>query len=467
MKRKITVLLMAVVMVFTILPFNMDEAHAYDVGFTGKDCTSSSIAASTIDYITAKYELFSKWKGSGQCYGYAEKINSLLASETTTIKCKKKWNKTNIKDLLVGIKAGAHVRIESPSRNFYHSIVILKCTEKEVIWTDGNYDYNNGIRYTRQSFQSFVDFRNDGKTYITSVKKVKTYKYHKVPLLASKIKNTKVALYWTKTKDATSYKVYRATSENGTYKKIATTTNRYYIDNDSPIGKKRYYKVVAVKKSGNVKSNITSGTRRLPNPTNVQIGNSEVSGKIKLSWNKVTGADSYKIYRYSDSKNKYVLIKTTTNLSYIDTVASGAGNEYYYMIKAYKSSTGSYSSGVYADGVVTLPKPTNVTVTTVLTDYNERQPKIKWSKVAGATEYEIYRAASKNGKYECIREVEGCSYVDVSFVKYDNYGEIYSCFNDGKAYYKVVAIKDTDDFWSYPVRSAMSNAAYYSYPFEN
>ena len=94
MKKKLTALIMTVVMAVAIVPLNVSEVHAYDVGFTGRDCTTSSVAASTIDYITAKYKLYSTWKGSGQCWGYAEKINSLLGASTYTISCKRKWNKT-------------------------------------------------------------------------------------------------------------------------------------------------------------------------------------------------------------------------------------------------------------------------------------------------------------------------------------------------------------------------------------
>ena len=432
MKKKLTALIMTVVMAVAIVPLNVSEVHAYDVGFTGRDCTTSSVAASTIDYITAKYKLYSTWKGSGQCWGYAEKINSLLGASTYTISCKRKWNKTNIKELLLCTKAGAHVRIENEERGFYHSIVILKCTKDEVIWTDGNFDYNNGIRYTRQSFDSFVSFRNDGSTYITQVKKVKNYKYHKEPLLATQLKGTKVGLYWTKVKDATSYKVYRAASENGTYKRIATTTYRNYVDSSAPIGKKMYYKVVAVKSSGNVKSNIASGTRKLPNPTGVKASNSKISGKIMLSWNKVAGASSYKIYRYNPSKNAYVIVKTTTNLSYLDSNSAKVGQGYYYKIKAYSGTTKSYSSGVCIDGIVRPARPVNVTV--AQTSETNVNPTITWSKVTGATEYIVLRAYSPTGTFSTVGYVkasEGCSFEDR--------GVQQDLLNNGEAYYKVRA----------------------------
>lgn len=462
MKRKLLVILMTLVMVVTIIPLNTQyaDAYAYRRTFKGSECTTNSVAAATIDYITARYKLWGTWKGSGQCYGYAEKINSLLGASTYTVSCKKKWNKTNIKNLLLNTKAGAHVRFENKVIGMYHSIVILKCTEKEVIWTDGNYDYNNGIRYTVESFDDFVAFRNDGNTYITSVKKVKTYKYHSTPLLASKRSGTKVALYWTKVKNATSYKVYRASSEHGTYKKIGTTTKRNFVDENGPIGRKRYYKIVAVKKSGSVKSNVTSGTRIIANPTGIKVGNNLNTGKIKITWKAVKGADNYKIFRYDSSKGKYIIVRTTTNLSYTDTKSSKVGSYQYYKIKAYKKSTNTYSTGVELYGMVGVARPTNVTVAAAST--TNPNPKIKWTKVPGATGYIIYRCDTKTGTYQWLDEIYSgstCSYVDEEFAYiYD--GEIYDIYNNGDAYYKVAAC--FSDGWDYYV-SNKSLSAHYHY----
>ena len=59
--------------------------------------------------------------------------------------------------------------------------------------------------------------------------------------------------------------------------------------------------------------------------------------------------------------------------------------------------------------------------------------KIKWSKVAGATQYKIYRATSKNGKYKNIATVEGKSTV--------TYTDL-TATSGKKYYYKVQAYAD-------------------------
>ena len=53
-------------------------------------------------------------------------------------------------------------------------------------------------------------------------------------------------LKWEKVDGAVSYKVYRATSADGEYKLMKTTTGTSYVNSSNTAGKTYYYKVVAV-----------------------------------------------------------------------------------------------------------------------------------------------------------------------------------------------------------------------------
>lgn len=63
--------------------------------------------------------------------------------------------------------------------------------------------------------------------------------------------------------------------------------------------------------------------------------------RIKISWNKVSGASGYIIYRYSPTKKKYCRIKVvnSSTTSYTDTGRS-MGKTYKYKVKAYKKASG-------------------------------------------------------------------------------------------------------------------------------
>ena len=71
---------------------------------------------------------------------------------------------------------------------------------------------------------------------------------------------------------------------------------------------------------------------------------SAVTGGVKVSWGKVTGADGYLVYRSTDGKS-WTKIKQTTGLNYTDKTAA-KGKTYYYTVKAFDKSTGKtvYSS---------------------------------------------------------------------------------------------------------------------------
>lgn len=72
-----------------------------------------------------------------------------------------------------------------------------------------------------------------------------------------------VAVTWSGINGAQKYNVYRATSQSGSYKYVATTTGTSYTDKSLTAGKTYYYKVRGIKSSKNVKyysvySDITS-----------------------------------------------------------------------------------------------------------------------------------------------------------------------------------------------------------------
>ena len=73
-------------------------------------------------------------------------------------------------------------------------------------------------------------------------------------LKASSIGSSKITLTWKKSPNADGYYIYRSTSKNGTYKKIANITKSKgttYTDKKLKKNKKYYYKLVSYKKTSN------------------------------------------------------------------------------------------------------------------------------------------------------------------------------------------------------------------------
>jgi len=158
---------------------------------------------------------------------------------------------------------------------------------------------------------------------------------------------------WSKAKNAKKYKVYRATSKNGKYKLIKTTTSRSYSNSKLTTGKTYYYKVRAIngKKNGKY-STVKTGKTKMGKPTvTVTASDSNI-----IKWSKVSGASWYNIYRATSKNGKYSLIKSgNTSRTYYDNSLTG-GKTYYYKVKAFNGYTsGSFSAikSVKAKTVVT------------------------------------------------------------------------------------------------------------------
>ena len=162
----------------------------------------------------------------------------------------------------------------------------------------------------------------------------------------------------------------------------------------------------------------------LPRP--VISGTHEFStGKNKLTWKKISGAVSYKVYRATKKDGPYKLMKTTTDTSYVNTSAV-AGKTYYYRVKAVASNTAANSAYSRVKCLTCdLPRPV------VKTGFNSAgKPKLTWKEVPGAVKYQVYRAAKKDGPYKLMKTTVDASYVNTSAVK----GKTY--------YYKVRAIAE-------------------------
>lgn len=266
------------------------------------------------------------------------------------------------------------------------------------------------------------DFANEGlNTNISSAVLAKP----KVSI--SNVASTgKIKLTWDKIAGAQKYKVYRATSENGTYKLIKTTTGTSYTDKDTTAGKTYYYKVKAIAENAaadSAYSAVKSRTCDLARPE-ITLSNVASTGKIKVTWKAIDGAVEYEVYRSASKNGTYKLMKTTTGTSYTNTGAE-TGNTYYYKVKAIAETSAANSAySEIKSRTCDLARP-EVTLSNVA---SSGKIKVSWKKIDGAVEYEVYRATSKDGTYKVVKTTTSTSYTD----KDAKAGKTY--------YYKVKAI---------------------------
>lgn len=237
----------------------------------------------------------------------------------------------------------------------------------------------------------------------------------------------KIKLTWDEVPDAAAYEIYRADAENGSYQLLKTTTATTFTNTSAQAGEKYHYYVVAVS-ANNIKSapsNTVSRTCDLPQPV-VSIRNVASSGKIQLTWEKVDGAEKYKVYRSTSKTGDYTLMMTTGNTTYTNTTAK-AGKAYYYKVVAvHKKTAANSAASAIMSRTCDLAQPAVIASNVASTG----KIKLTWKAIEGAAAYDVYRATSKSGPYTLIMSTEKASYINTSA-------------KAGKAYYyKVVAIHE-------------------------
>ena len=238
----------------------------------------------------------------------------------------------------------------------------------------------------------------------------------------------KPMLTWNAVSGATSYKVYRATSQNGTYSLLGTVTATSYTNTGAKAGVTYYYKVKAVNSAGeSAFSNIVSGQSKsvTPKPSApvVKIGHSATSGKPMLTWNAVDGAASYRVYRATAKNGAYSVINTTKALTYTN-VGAALGTTYYYKVEALNAAGKSMGFSAVVEGKV-------APVLAVGYSSVSGKPQLTWKAVPGATEYQVYRSTQQNSGYSKINTTTSTSYVNTGAKANTTY------------YYRIVAVKGT------------------------
>lgn len=194
-----------------------------------------------------------------------------------------------------------------------------------------------------------------------------------------------------------------------------------------------------------------NGTSSITPPTGVSVN---VSGSyVNISWNSVSTATKYNVYRSSSSSGNYSLISTVTTNSATDTSPLTGYN--YYKIKALNNNSESeYSSYAYAyvssgGGQQKPSAPTGVTVSNEGNNYIP-DVRIRWNSVSGATKYYIYKSSYASGSYSKIGEMED---------PYTLYADPNPPTNGESAYYKVKAVNGVgeSDFSNYAKYTSTSN----------
>ena len=248
----------------------------------------------------------------------------------------------------------------------------------------------------------------------TSVK----YMWIDINLNSTKVANgstNTITLSWNKVKDAAGYYVYQSTN-NKTWKKVATTTALTYTAKKLTANKKYYYRVEAYKSNKVVftKSPVIT-TKTAPKKTKL-VYKKATFNSVTVKVNKVTGTKKYIIEQSTDNKN-FKVVKTLSKAGNATIGALNTGTKYYFRVKACNEYNLCSDYSKVINRTPELKKPT-----IKVSSKAKTQMTVKVPLVDGATGYVIERSLSKSKGYVVVKDVANAkSYLDINLVSKKKY----------------------------------------------
>lgn len=318
----------------------------------------------------------------------------------------------------------------------------LSYTDKDIAYGK-TYYYRVKALGTSHELSTASAYSSNSSRKVSSIPKPTT-------INAKTASSTSIKITWSRVYPAKGYEIYRSTSLNGTYKKIATVSGGAtlsYKNTGLKTGTKYYYKVRAI--SGTTKGSFSSKDYATPTllAPNV-VSASATKSTITVKWEKVSGASGYYVYRKSSSSGSWTKIATVKGSSTIAYKDTGRSGKYYYSVKAYKSLDGKKITG---NRSATLIARTLKATTISVDRYNNTfAQQVTWSKVTGATGYQVYKKVGDNGSWTRVATTSKLSYnTEVPHGKW-HYWKVRPIFkNDGKITYGPFSeVKNYINYWN-------------------
>ena len=218
---------------------------------------------------------------------------------------------------------------------------------------------------------------------------------------------TSINLSWSQISGINGYEIYRKDDSAGAdYDKIMIikdSSTNFYNDNQIVAGTRYYYQirpyVYANDKYYYGEFSATNTFTHIDDVSEITV-TARTSSSIAISWERITNATAYTIYRKDNNDGNYTSIATITdweNSAYTDTGLT-VGKTYYYKVEAFVSFGGeSYYSNPSEISTYTPPEKPSFTAS-----YDEKTEKIEvsWKAINGAEGYSVQISDDEDGDYD-------------------------------------------------------------------
>lgn len=289
---------------------------------------------------------------------------------------------------------------------------IRSCTDTSV--TPGNtYEYTvRGCYYDKNGKAVYLKYNKTGKSINVETDAPKL-------LSATSADYDTINVKWQDVKGATGYKVYRKKAGEKDFTALGVVKGTTYKDNSAQVGQEYYYTVRAyVGETSNLGSFDKNGIKgvALPKKPTLKTAESVDFNAIKVTWKKVDGASGYYVYRKADGEKYFKQIaEVNGNKTFTSTDLSATiGVKYQYTVRAYRNRNGKPYAGLYDSKGVTATACTKApTIKSGVSTVSDKL-KLTWSKVNGATGYNVYRKLENDKNYKLIKTINGNGNVELT-----------------------------------------------------
>ncbi len=334
----------------------------------------------TVSADTLSYDDTGETNGALMCYtvkafdgniGSAYQARCMNAIDAPELTCANKPNGVYLTWSKNTAASGYYIYRKLPTARYWTRIATVSTT----YYTDKNVKSGTEYIYTAKAYRGNVmsGYYTDGWSV----------KYLSTPEITSVVGGYgAVTCMWKAVPGAGAYYVYRKADGATKWSYIGKTTAIQYRDTNVKNGSTYTYTVKAyqgITVSGY--NNTGKSVKYIQAPTLTVKNN--ISG-VSLTWDKISGASSYYVYRKAGNAKSWTKIATVTKTSYVDTTVK-SGTVYTYTIRAYASKTLS-GYNLYGWKTYYLSTPKLVSVTSTSSGVN-----VRWEKVTGATWYSVYR----------------------------------------------------------------------------
>ena len=226
-----------------------------------------------------------------------------------------------------------------------------------------------------------------------------------------------IKLNWKDVDGAKYYRVYRKESAKGKWKSIAFIDESYLDDYTVEPGKTYYYTIRCFEENGKYPISGYNKTGKtvlnLNTPQITKLGNAKDG--VKITWDKVDGAEKYRVYVKKAGVWKTAGNTTSTSFVHKDVTSN---NTYCYTVRCTSASgktfTSMYDNNGWSIKYIATPVLSKVASTT-------EGVNVSWNPVVGAENYRVYVKGGEFKKWTNIGDTTSTSLVHLqpaSGVKY-------------------------------------------------